>query len=133
MTDLIVTAGSAAVVLLLIGMAFALGFRGAIKLDEARLAALAAAEGAHVENAVVAADGRAALARLSGGKLLIAKVMGEDVSTRVVPTGAAQVRFRNGRLTVTFGDLGYPSLNMRLDQPPGWLAELGDASESARA
>jgi hypothetical protein len=124
MTDLIVTAGSAAVVLLLIGMAFALGFRGAMKLDESRLAALAAAEGARVENAIVGADGRTGVAQLSGGKLLIAKVMGEDVSTRVVPAGGAQVRFRNGRLTVTFGDLGYPSLHMRLDQEPAWLAAM---------
>jgi hypothetical protein len=124
MTDLIVTAGSAAVVLLLIGMAFALGFRGAAKLDEARLAAIAAAEGARVENAVVGTDGRSGLARLTGGKLLIAKVMGEDVSTRVVPTSAAEMRFRNGRLTVTFGDLGYPSLSMRLDQEPAWLAAM---------
>jgi hypothetical protein len=124
MSDLIVTAGSAAVVLLLIGMAFALGFRGATKLDDARLDALAAAEGAQVEQAVVALDRRSALARLAGGKLLIAKVMGEDVSTRIVPTGAARVRFRSGRLTVTFGDLGYPSLNMRLDEQPAWLAAM---------
>lgn len=124
MNDLIITAGSAGVVLFMIGVAFALGFRGAAKLDEARLAALAAAEGAQVENAALSADGRAGLARLSGGKLLIAKVMGEDVSARIVPAAAAKVRYRNGRLSVAFGDLGYPSLEMRLDQEPAWLAAM---------
>ncbi len=124
-TDLMVLGGSAAVVLLMIGIAGVLGFRTTAKLDDAELARLAAAEGTRVEAAAVDAKGRAAIARLEGGKLLFAKVMADGVSTRVLPRGQARVRASGGKVSVTFGDLGYPSLNMRLENPPAWLAELG--------
>jgi hypothetical protein len=124
-TDLYVLAGSAAVVLLMVGIAGALGFRATAKLDDAELARLAAAEGARVEAAAVDAKGRAAIARLEGGKLLIAKVMADGVSARVLPSGQARVRAEAGKVSVTFADLGYPSLHMSLENPPAWLAELG--------
>jgi hypothetical protein len=124
-TDLFVTAGSAAVILLMLGVAWLLGFRQHARLDDAEIARLAAGEGAHVEAAAIDAKGRAALARLSGGKLLIAKVMADGVSARVLSLGQARVRLNKRKLSVTFGDLGYPSLNMRLENPPAWLAELG--------
>ena len=123
--DLEVLAGSAAVVLLMVGVAGALGFRNTAKLDEAELATLAAAEGARVEAAAIDAKGRAAVARLTGGKLLFAKVMADGLSARVLPLGQARVRAKAGKVSVTFGDLGYPSLSMRLENPPAWLAELG--------
>lgn len=124
-TDLIILAGSAAVVLLMIGIAGLLGFRQSAKLDDGELARLAAAEGAHVEAAAVDAKGRNAIARLDGGKLMIARVMADGVSTRVLAQSQARVRLAQGKLSVTFADLGYPSLNMRLENPPAWLAELG--------
>jgi hypothetical protein len=120
----IVTAASAAVVLLMIGVAAALGFRQSARLDEAALARLAAAEGAQLEAVLIGEGGRAALARLAGGKLMVARVMGADVSVRVAPAGAARLRLDGERLGVTFGDLGYPPLHMRVDAPPAWLAEL---------
>lgn len=123
--DLYVLAGSGAVVLLMIGVAGALGFRKSAKLDEADLARLAAAEGARVEAAAIDAKGCNAIAKLDGGKLLIAKVMADGVSTRVLPKGQARVRHAGGKISVSFGDLGYPSLNMRLENPPAWLTELG--------
>ncbi len=129
MNDWIITAGSAGVVLLMVGIAFALGFRDAAKLDGERIQHLAAAEGAEVEEALVGEDGAAALARLKGGQLLIVRAMGADVSTRVVPASSARLRLRAGRLSVTFGDLGYPSLDMPLkDAPPAWVAELTQGS-----
>ncbi len=128
MTDWIITAGSAGVVLLMIGIAFALGFRGAAKLDDARLADLAASEGAEIEQALIGADGRAALARLKGDRLMIARVMGADVSVRILPASAAKLRLRQGRLSVTFGDLGYPSLDMQVEDSPAWLAGLCEGS-----
>lgn len=124
-TDLIILAASAAVVLLMIGIAGLLGFRQAAKLDEAELGRLAAAEGAHIEATAVDAGGRNAIARLDGGKLLIARVMADGVSTRVLQLAQARVRLAQGKLSVTFADLGYPSLHMRLENPPAWLAELG--------
>ncbi|WP_325060735.1 hypothetical protein [Vitreimonas sp.] len=119
-----VLAGSAAVVLFMVGVAALLGFRHTAKLDDAELARLAAAEGANVEHAVIDARGRNAFVRLSGGKLMIARVMGNDVSARVSPAAAVQISLRNGKLSVRFADLGYPPLHMRLQAPPTWIAEL---------
>ena len=123
--DLFVTAGSAAVILLMLGVAWLLGFRQHARLDDAEIARLASAEGAQVEAAAFDTKGRAAVARLSNGNLLVAKVMADGVSTRVLPVGQARVRLNKRKLNVAFGDLGYPSLTMRLDSPPAWLAELG--------
>ena len=124
-TDLFVTIGSAAVIILMLSVAWILGFRQSAHLDAAEVARLAQAEGADVEAAAIDAKGRAAVAKLNGGKLLIAKVMADGVSTRVLSQGQARVRVGAHKLTITFGDLGYPSLNMRLENPPAWLAELG--------
>ena len=124
-TDLFVTIGSAGVIILMLSVAWVLGFRQSAHLDDAEVARLAQAEGAKVEAAAIDAGGRAAVAKLSGGKLLIAKVMADGVSTRVLSQGQARVRLAAHKLTITFGDLGYPSLNMRLENPPAWLAELG--------
>ena len=124
-TDLFVTIGSAAVIVLMLSVAWVLGFRQTARLDDAEVARLAQAEGANVEAAAIDATGRAAVAKLNGGKLLIAKVMADGVSTRVLSQGQAQVRLGAHKLSITFGDLGYPSLNMRLENPPAWLAELG--------
>ncbi|MFZ2031668.1 MAG: hypothetical protein WAU68_15250 [Vitreimonas sp.] len=124
-TDFFVTLGSAAVIVLMLGVAWMLGFRQSTRLDDAEVARLARAEGGNVEAAAIDVKGRAAVARLNGGKLLIAKVMADGVSTRVLPLGQARVQLAQHKLSVTFGDLGYPSLNMRLENPPAWLAELG--------
>jgi hypothetical protein len=125
---LISTALSAGFVVFMIGFAALLGFRQAGRLDDSELTRLAAAEGARIEAAAIDAKGRAAVARLDGGKLLIAKVMADGVSARVVPRAQARVRAGRSRVRVTFGDLGYPSLDMRIDNPPAWLTELGAKS-----
>jgi hypothetical protein len=129
MNEWIVTAGSVVVVLVMIGIAAALGFRTTATLDDAALRQLAANDGASLEAAAIAPNARAAFARLSGGKLMIARVMGNDVSARIVPASAARVRYRGGKLSVTFGDLGYPPLHMQLESAPPWLAAL--AGETA--
>lgn len=123
--NFIVLLASAAVVLVMIALAGLLGFRQSARLDESELQRLAAAEGAHVEAALVDAKGRNAIARLDGGKLLIARVMADGVSARVLAPAQARVRLARGQLSVAFADLGYPSLHMRLENPPAWLAELG--------
>lgn len=117
--------GSVIAVTLMVAAAAALGFRKTAKLDEAALARLAAAEGASVEHAVIAPNGRDALAQISGGKVLVARVMGNDVSARVAPADALRFNLSAGRLSATFADLGFPPLNMRLqDDAPAWLHEL---------
>jgi hypothetical protein len=119
-----ILAGSAAVIVLMVSVAAALGFRRRAALDDAALAQLAAGEGATVEGALIASDAKSAFARLSGGKVLVARVMGNDVSARIAPASAARVRLAGGKLSVTFADLGYPPLHIRVQEPPPWLAEL---------
>lgn len=119
-----VLAASAAVILLMVGVAAALGFRPRALIDDAALARLAGAEGASVEAALIAPDGKAALARLSGGKLLVARAMGGDISARVAPATAVHARLDGEKLSVAFADLGYPPLHMTVQAPPPWLAAL---------
>lgn len=119
-----VLAGSAAVVLVMVGVAALLGFRDTARIDEAELARLAAAEGASLEQAVIDAKGRTALARLSGDRLMIARVMGADIGARAAPAAAVHVALRDGKLNARFADLGFPPLHMKLQAPPPWLAEL---------
>lgn len=124
-------AGSAAVVLLMIGIAAGLGFRFSRRLDQADLVALADAEGVRVDEAVLANNGRAALARLSDGRLMVARVMGADVSARFVAAQAARIRLKPGRLDATFADVGFPPLHMKLDDSPAWLSELAGGGGTA--
>ena len=119
-----ILAGSIIAVLFMAGVAALLGFRQTARIDEAELQRLASAEGAALEGAVIAENGKSALARLTGGKLLIARVMGADVSARVAPESAARIRSRNGKLSVAFADSGFPPLNLALKETPPWLAQL---------
>lgn len=124
MNEWIVLAGSAAVVLFMIAVAAVLGFRAQAKLDDAAVARLAAAEGEESDAAVVAANGRSAFARLRSGKVMIARVMGADVSARIAPASAVRVRLGGDKLSVQFADVGYPPLHMRVPSAPPWLAAL---------
>lgn len=123
-TEAPILVGSAAVVLFMVGVAALLGFRQTATLNDAALAGLAAAEGASVEQAIIDARGRNALARLSGGRLMVARVMGNDVSARIAPAASVAVSVRDGTLNAQFADLGFPPLHMKLQAPPPWLAEL---------
>jgi hypothetical protein len=119
-----VLAASAAVIALMVSVAFALGFRPKAQLDDAALAQLAANEGASVEVAVIASDAKSALARLSNGKIMVARAMGGDISARIAPASAVSARFRGEKLSVQFADVGYPPLHMKVQTPPAWLADL---------
>jgi hypothetical protein len=124
-----VMAGSILAVLFMAGFAAVLGFRQRARIDEAALQRLAAAESANVECASIQTNGKTAVARLSGDKLLIARVMGADISARVSPVTATRFRFRNGKFSVAFADTGFPPLELAVDETPPWLAQLaaGDA------
>lgn len=130
MNEWVITAGSALVVLFMVVFAFVLGFRSLARLDDAALAALAREEGEESEAALVAKNGGAGIARLRGGKLMVARVMGADISHRIAPISTARVRLRRNRLTVAFADVGYPPLSMKLSEAPPWVAALaqGDAA-----
>ncbi len=119
-----VLAGSAAVIVLMVSAAFALGFRGRTRVDDAALAELAKAQGAVVEAAAIAPNARSAIARLSGDKLMIVRVMGADLSVRLAPISALRVSRSGETFRVGFADIGFPPLHLRLKPPPLWLAEL---------
>jgi hypothetical protein len=122
--EMIELAGSAAVILLMIGVAAVLGFRMSARIDENELARLASAENASVANAVIASNGRTAFARLADGRIMVARVMGADVSARVTPAQSVRVGLKPGRLNAMFADTGFPPLSMRLDSEPEWLSDL---------
>lgn len=123
-SELIELAGSAAVVLLMVGVAAVLGFRMSARIDEAELVRLAAEEGVRVDLSVVAQNGRAALARLSDGRIMVARVMGADVSARFTSPASVRLAVNGSKLVATFADLGFPPLKMRLDDSPAWLNEF---------
>ena len=122
--ELIELGGSAAVVLLMIGIAAVLGFRMSARIDDAELARLAEAEGALVNGAVIAQNGRTALARLSDGRLMVARVMGADVSARFAAANSVKLDVKAHRLSATFADVGFPPLKMKIDDSPAWLNEF---------
>jgi hypothetical protein len=119
-----VIAGSAGVILLMVGVAAALGFRPKAVLEDQALAQLAANEGASIEAALIAPDGKSALARLSGGKFMVARAMGGDISARIAPASAISAEMNGEKLSVRFADVGYPPLHMQVQTLPAWLADL---------
>lgn len=122
--ELLELAGSAGVILLMIGVAAALGFRRAARIDASALEGFARDEGARVDQAAIAADERSALARLTDGRLMIVRVMGADTSARVIARDEVRLSAAGGWLNVTFADLGYPALRMPIDGESSWLASL---------
>lgn len=125
MSDLLILAGSAIGVLAMVGAAMALGFRARARLTEAELGRIAAEEGRTLQDALIAADARCAVARLTDGAVLVARALGDGVSARIAPPGAVRVTLKQGRLRVTLADIGYPPLELRLQQaPPAWAAAL---------
>lgn len=130
-TDWIVLAGSAAVVLFMIGVAALLGFRQSAQLDDGELARLAANEGARIDAAIVDKAGKGALARLGDGKLLIARVMADGVSARVAPAEALSFNLAGDGLRITFADLGFAPLKLRLaGDAPDWVRRLAVGGKS---
>lgn len=122
--ELIELGGSAAVVLLMIGVAAFLGFRMSARIDDGELARLAGEEGARIEASVIAQNGRSALARLSDGRIMVARVMGADISARFTRAGNVRIDVNGRRLNAAFADPGFPPLKMRLDDSPAWLTEF---------
>lgn len=122
---------SALAVLAMVGAAAALGFRKAVRLDAMTLQLMVEDEDAAIEEAAIAADGKSALAQLSGGKLLLARVMGADVSARIAAAETVRLIGSAGRVGAICGDPGYPVLEIEIERPPAWLERLAQAGQSA--
>jgi hypothetical protein len=126
MNDWLVLAASAAVVAFMVTVAALLGFRARASIDAHELERLLALyePGARVAESAFATDGSAALARLTDGKLLIAKRMGDRVTLRIHALGAVKLAVTPGEVSAAFADLSFPILHMKLNDPPRWLADL---------
>jgi hypothetical protein len=122
--------GSAAVILLMVVVAALLGFRMSARIDEGELTRMAEAEGARVDGSVIARNGRSAFARLSDGRVMVARVMGADVSARFAAARSVRVGVKRGRLEAKFADTGFPPLKMRLDDEPQWLKDFNGEPKS---
>jgi hypothetical protein len=124
MNQWLVLAASAGGVAFMVLVAALLGFRQRVLIDEATLRQLAANEFAQVEASVIDARKRAGVARLSGGKWLVARVMADGVGARVVAPAAVTVRATREGLRIALDDLGYPALQLKLGaEAPVWLTE----------
>ncbi|MEQ1617983.1 MAG: hypothetical protein ABL883_06525 [Terricaulis sp.] len=125
MNDLVTLAGSAIGVLAMVGAAMALGFRARARLTEVELSRIAVEEGRTLQDVLIAPDARCALARLADGAVLVARALGDGVSARIVSSSAARVTLKAGRLRVALSDIGYPPIELRLQQaPPAWAVAM---------
>jgi hypothetical protein len=129
--DLLTLAGSAIVVLFMLGVGVLLGFAKNSALDDASLRQRLAdyEPDARILSAAIDAKGRAALAQLADGRILVARAMGDNATLRLVAPNGLKLNTRAGKsgakVSVRFADMGFPSLNMTLRQVPDWLAALG--------
>ncbi|MES1201359.1 MAG: hypothetical protein ABUS57_07895 [Pseudomonadota bacterium] len=123
--------GSAAVIAFMVAMAALLGFRSATRIDEAALQRIAADADGKLAAAFIAPHGRLALAHLADGRILAARVMGADISTRLAPAKAVRLTLTHRQLSAEFGDIGFPPLHMSLKNtaPPAWVVQLAGQGE----
>ncbi|MFZ4069377.1 MAG: hypothetical protein ACOYJ6_04650 [Caulobacterales bacterium] len=115
MSKLMIFAASLAGIALLVGLAWALGFRGRARLDEAQLRALAAeaAPGVAIVGFRMDVDSRAGLAWLADGRVLTAATMGDRIATRLWREGDVQLKEIANGVKVTLPDLGFPALILK--------------------
>ena len=125
--------GSLASIAMLVVLSYALGFRGKRMIsDESEVVALSQPYGGARE-LVMDTNGASAVAMLHDGRLLLCKVFGNGIVTRVFSkdefvsvkdAGPAQGQAR--RLSFTLQDLGFPTLALEApsDILPQWLEDL---------
>ena len=110
-------------VALLVGLSWALGFRGRARIDN--LAPYATAHGVRVAEAAIDEDGRAGVALTDDGRLLLAQAMGLDVAVRVWDLhNIDHVRVTAHDVRIDFADFGFPAVRLRLSPAPLWLGRL---------
>ncbi|MBL8550156.1 MAG: hypothetical protein JNJ73_09220 [Hyphomonadaceae bacterium] len=123
--QLIVALASAAAVAALILVAFGLGFRAkpTLESEDAVRARLAEAEpDASPSDILIAKDGAAAIVRLADGRIAVLRAVGDRFAIRVFPRDALAVAAVAEGLRITFADLGFPALKLRVEAAPSWLA-----------
>lgn len=115
---------SALAILLLVALAWAMGFRGRPSLDEA--AACAEAEGRiagfRAAAAALADEGRGAVVRGLDGNLALVLPLGDGWLTRIVPADAA-ARLSADRIEVALGEPMLRSIRLPMRARARWLEE----------
>ncbi len=85
------------------------------------LAHLAAAEGARILASL--ADGAGGVARLGDGRWLVARVMADGVGARVFAAGAVRCVSCAEGFALSFDDLGFPALRLKLSDAAAGMAD----------
>lgn len=127
--------GSLAAVIALAALAYGLGFKGDRRLtseEEVRAMIARAAPGAQADELALDADGRAALALLTDGRLYAVRVLGARVAERVFPMASVRrlkrklVKKPGITVVLSTAEFGFPEIEMRFrgTEPPGWLERL---------
>ncbi len=128
MQELYVLAGSAVVIAFMVGVSALLGFRKRLTLTQAdaRQRIEAQEYGHRVNDLAICDSGHAALARLDDGRWVALNVIGDGVSARSFASSALKLEKTDGGVRARFAELGFPTLNMKLKQPPAWLMSAGE-------
>lgn len=113
--EAIIALASAAAVAFMVFVAWLLGFRTELKLDEAQFRALLAESepGAEIAELAIDAKGRNGIARLADGRWAAAVAMGDRFALRI----AANMRLTLGRgaLKARLDDPGFPAVDLKTD------------------
>ena len=115
---------SALAVAIMVGIAWAMGFRSRPTLNEA--AARDEAEGRiagfRAAQVALAQGGRGAALLGTDGSLMLILPFGDSWLCRTVPPG--RVHLRDRVLEADLGEAMLGKVQLPLDQPPGWLQEV---------
>lgn len=124
---------SLAATFFLIWLAYFLGFRGGRRFEsEDAFLALSEPYGGARQH-LMDAGGAGGIALLGDGQLLVAKMVGDKVATRVFPPMALDSllasQAKDGQhllITMKFKDLGYSAMKLKanLSTLPAWLGQL---------
>ena len=117
LADLLVLAGSVLVVALMVGMAALLGFKARARIVNRAMLERLIGESepdARVEQAWIDAQGRGAVARLADGHVAAARVMGAEISVRLVSAEAVTLHQTEDGVMARFADLGFPAVKLKL-------------------
>lgn len=118
--------GSLAAILLLAGVAWWLKLGPERRLnneDEARRAAAEAADGFEAKDLALDAEGRAALLRDAGGRIMLLRPHGTHFAARIL-TPAATARIESDTLVVDTAERRYGGAALRIAEPQAWVKRI---------
>lgn len=118
--------GSLAAIVLLAGLAWWLKLGPERRLtseDDARRAAAEAVDGFETEDLALDTEGRAALLRDAGGRIMLLRPHGTHLAGRIL-TPAASARIESETLVVDTSERRYGSASLRIAEPQAWVKRI---------